>query len=58
MTLVHVILVVGAVALFLLSPLVTIWALNLLFATAIPFTLSTWFATVWITALLVTKVSK
>jgi hypothetical protein len=37
-----------AIALFIFGPLVTIWALNLLFGLTIPMNLATWFATVWL----------
>lgn len=48
----------GALALFtfiiaaiIFGPLVTIWALNLLFGLKIAFTFWTWLATLWITAI-------
>lgn len=31
-----------------IGPLVTIWALNLLFSLSIPYTFATWFATLWL----------
>lgn len=41
------------------GPLVTIWALNTLFPVlAIPFTLATWFAVVWLGAFVTLKYTK
>ena len=34
------------------APLLTIWSLNTLFALAIPYTVTTWFATGWLTLIL------
>ena len=34
------------------APLVTIWAINTLFAMQIAFTIETWLATFWLTAIL------
>lgn len=39
------------ILLLILSPMVTIWSLNLLFGLGIPNTFGTWFATLWLTAL-------
>lgn len=47
-------IVLIAILVIVFFPFVTIWSLNTLFSLDIPYTLSTWFATVWIT-LLVTK---
>lgn len=33
---------------FIISPLITIWAINTLFLTSIPITFATWFAVTWI----------
>jgi hypothetical protein len=47
------------VGLLILGPLLTIWALNTLFpALAIPYTLSTWAATVILGGLFTAKVTK
>lgn len=44
------------IALLILGPLVTIWALNVLFPVlAIPYTLETWFASFWLFAFLAYK---
>jgi len=40
------------VALVIGGPLVTIWALNVLFGLSIEFSLQTWFAVVWLGGLL------
>jgi len=36
------------VALIWFGPLITIWSVNTLFGLAIPYTLKTWFATLWL----------
>ena len=41
-----------ALVVIALAPLVTIWAINTLFATQIAFTIETWLATFWLTAIL------
>ena len=38
-------LILLLIVVIIFGPLLTIWALNTLFALAIPYTLSTWFAT-------------
>ena len=38
-------------------PLITIWALNTLFALAIPTTLATWFAAFWLQVIFAAKVA-
>jgi hypothetical protein len=40
-----VLLLALAIAVVVFAPLVTIWAVNLLFSFTIPYTLETWFAT-------------
>jgi urea transporter len=40
-----VLLLALAIAVVVFAPLVTIWAVNLLFSLTIPYTLETWFAT-------------
>ena len=35
-------------ALIWVGPLITIWSVNALFGLAIPYTLKTWFATIWL----------
>ena len=41
------------------GPLITIWSLNILFPVlAIPFTLQTWFATLWLFGFFAYKTSK
>lgn len=37
-----------AILLIVYGPLISIWALNTLFGLAIPYTLKTWFASLWI----------
>jgi hypothetical protein len=45
-------LILLSIVVIVFSPLVTIWVLNTLFPVlAIPYTLKTWFATIWIVAL-------
>lgn len=41
-------LIVLAIALLIASPIISIWALNTLFALNIPTTVATWFAVLWI----------
>lgn len=41
-------IVLVLIALLIFSPVITIWSLNTLFGLAIPYTLATWFATVWL----------
>ncbi len=36
------------VALVALGPLLTLWSINTLFGLTIPYTLKTWFATLWL----------
>ena len=45
-------IVLFALALFLFGPLITIWAINLLFGLHIPSTYATWFASFWLMAVL------
>lgn len=47
-----------AVVLLLVGPLVTIWALNLLFGLDIPQTLATWFATLWLCLMITARSRK
>jgi hypothetical protein len=46
-----ILLILLMVLVVIFGPMVTIWALNTLFGLSIPTTLSTWFATLWITAI-------
>jgi hypothetical protein len=39
------------IAIIIVSPFITIWALNLLFGLAIPYNLATWAAALWVTSL-------
>lgn len=41
-----------AAVLIICTPLITIWSLNTLFGLGIPYTPATWFAALWITAVL------
>jgi len=43
-----VVAVIFIVALVIFGPLLTIWSFNTLFGFAIPYTLKTWFATLWL----------
>ena len=43
-----VVLILILLGVFIVSPLVTIWSLNTLFSLTIPYTVATWFATVWL----------
>jgi len=52
------VIVLVLIVALIFSPFLTIWALNTLFGLKIAFTLSTWFAVVWLQALAVVKVSK
>lgn len=36
------------VALIIFGPLISIWSINTLFGLTIPYTLKTWFATLWL----------
>lgn len=49
------IIVLFALLVIMFFPLISIWAVNTLFGTAIPFTLATWFASFWLTVSLATK---
>lgn len=40
--------IVLAVVLIAFLPLLSIWAVNTLFGTAIPFNVATWFASLWL----------
>ena len=42
--------IVLAVVLIVFLPLLSIWAVNTLFGTAIPFNVATWFASLWLSA--------
>jgi hypothetical protein len=45
----YILIAVGLLALIILSPIFTIWALNTIFPTlAIPFTVWTWLAVIWL----------
>jgi hypothetical protein len=45
----YILIAVGLLALIILSPIFTIWALNTVFpALAIPFTIWTWLAVIWL----------
>lgn len=44
-------LLVLVILFVIFGPFITIWALNLLFGTHIPFTFATWFAALWISGL-------
>jgi hypothetical protein len=48
-------IIVIAILAIIYAPLITIWALNILFGLTIPINLSTWFATLWITLVISTK---
>jgi hypothetical protein len=50
-------LILVAIIFVVTGPLITIWALNTLFALAIPSTFATWFATLWLQAALLAKIS-
>lgn len=45
---IRVIIVIICIALIVFGPLISIWALNLLFGLTIPYTLATWFAVLWL----------
>jgi len=50
-------IIIVIIALVILGPLITIWALNTLFPVlAIPYTLETWFAVVVVASLFKTKI--
>ena len=52
------VLVLLALVLILITPLITIWALNTLFpALAIPYSIETWLATMILAAVLKTRVT-
>lgn len=48
----------GMILAIVVGPLLTIWALNILFGLVIETTLSTWFATAWLQGLLISRVTK
>lgn len=48
-----VVLLIAAIIVF--SPLITIWAVNALFATNIAVSFSTWFAALWLTAFVIAR---
>jgi flagellar biosynthesis component FlhA len=48
--------VISVVLAAVFVPLITIWAINTLFGTSIAFSFVNWFATLWITGILTTKV--
>jgi len=57
-TIVWLFLVLLALVLILITPLITIWALNTLFpALAIPYNIETWLATMILAAVLKTRVT-
>jgi hypothetical protein len=57
-TLMWLVLVLLALVLILITPLITIWALNTLFpALAIPYSIETWLATMILAAVLKTRVT-
>jgi len=57
-TLMWLVLVLLALVLILITPLITIWALNTLFPTlAIPYSIETWLATMILAAVLKTRVT-
>jgi len=47
----RIVLYAFAVAVLLLGPLVTIWAVNLLFGLHVPYAFDTWFAVLWLSVL-------
>lgn len=49
--------IIAVIAMVIVGPLVTIWALNMIFHLSIPRTFETWFAVAWL-AVLVHGVSK
>jgi|688.fasta_scaffold666373_3 hypothetical protein len=52
-------LTLSAIALVIIGPLAIIWSLNTLFPVlSIPYTLETWFATVFLSSVFKTKVGK
>ena len=44
-----------ALAILLISPFITIWAINMLFATQIGYGVGTYFATLWLTSLIAVR---
>jgi len=51
-------MLVGVVVLFIIvGPFITIWAVNTLFGLSIGYTLSTWFAVIWLNAVTFGSVS-
>lgn len=46
-------IVIVSLLILIVSPIVTIWALNILFGLAIPYNIYTWAASVWLTSLLI-----
>lgn len=51
-------IVLIAILVIVFFPFVTIWSLNTLFSLDIPYTLSTWFATAWITLLVTSPIKR
>lgn len=47
-TLLFILLIIGVVTLFVAGPLISILALNTLFPLAIPYTLGSWAAMIWV----------
>lgn len=45
-------------SLIVIFPLLGIWSLNTLFGVGIPYNFATWFAALWLTALVTAKASK
>jgi antibiotic biosynthesis monooxygenase (ABM) superfamily enzyme len=50
--------IAGLIVLALFSPVITIWALNLLFHTGIELTLGTYFAVLWLSGLVAARISR
>lgn len=48
-----ILLITVFLTLFIIGPVFTIWALNLLFATNIPVTFWTWLSVLWLQAILI-----
>ena len=46
------------IAAIIASPLISIWAINTLFGLNIPFEFATWFAALWINAIIIANKSK
>lgn len=47
-----------AIMLLLVSPFITIWALNTLFSMQIQYGIATYFATLWLTSILAVKTAR